>query len=125
MSLKETLVGANISQIHGEGASAAKVSYFKGNDPSQWKTNLATAELVNLGEVYEGIDLRLRAYGNNVEKLFTVKPGANPEQIKIRLDGIQPPESPFVKGEDRRPGGDVSTEKGVRGCQSMNTASLR
>ena len=82
-------MGGKIGEIRGEAPSATTVSYFKGNDPSQWKTNLATAELVNLGEVYEGIDLRLKAYGNNVEKLFTVKPGANPGQIKISLSGVK------------------------------------
>src|SRR3990167_8229674 len=94
LSLKETFIGAKISEVKGEGSSATKVSYFKGNDPSKWKNNISTYELVNLGEVYEGIGLRLKAYGNNVEKLFTVKPGANPEQIKIRLSGIRSPENP-------------------------------
>src|SRR3972149_9649394 len=44
---------------------------------------------VNLGEIYDGIELKLRAYGNNVEKLFCIKPGADPEQIKIRLSGLK------------------------------------
>ncbi len=96
--LKEEFVGEKINEIKGESQSVTKVNYFKGNDPSQWKTNVSTYELVNLGEVYEGIGLSLKAYGNNVEKLFYVKPGANPEQIKIRVDDIQPPESPLEKG---------------------------
>ncbi|MEK6737226.1 MAG: SBBP repeat-containing protein, partial [Planctomycetota bacterium] len=33
--------------------------------------------------------LRLKAYGNNVEKLFTVRPSANHETIRIRLAGAQ------------------------------------
>jgi len=43
--------------------------------------------MVNLGEVYKGIELSLKAYGDNVEKLFCVKPGASPEFIKVQLDG--------------------------------------
>ncbi|MDO8095059.1 MAG: SBBP repeat-containing protein, partial [Candidatus Brocadiales bacterium] len=54
-----------------------------------WKTNISTYDSVNLGEIYDGIELKLRAYGNNVEKLFCVKPGADPEQIKIRLSGAK------------------------------------
>ena len=59
---------------------------------------------MNLGEIYKGIELKLKAYGDNVEKLFCVKPGAGPEQIKISLSGIQPPEnppplSPSVRGD--------------------------
>ena len=97
--LKEEFIGAKISGIKGEGESLTKVSYFKGNDPSKWKSNISTYELVNLGEIYKGIELKLKAHGNNVEKLLYVKPGAVPEQIKIRLSGLQPPDSPFIKGE--------------------------
>ena len=94
IALNEEFVGARVSGIKGEGESVTNVSYFKGNDPSKWKTNIPTYEVVNLGEVYKGIELKLKAYGNNVEKLFCVKPGANPEQIKISLSGLQPSENP-------------------------------
>src|SRR3990167_1707261 len=99
VALKEQFVGAKTRTIQGEEKSVTKVSYFKGNDPSQWKTNISTYGVVSLGEVYDGIELKLKAYGNNVEKLFCVKPDANPDQIKISLSGIQPPESPFIKGD--------------------------
>ncbi|MDN3515832.1 MAG: SBBP repeat-containing protein [Candidatus Brocadia sp.] len=94
VALKEELVGAQVKAVLGEQPSITQVNYFKGNDPSGWKTNIPAYEFVMLGEVYEGIDLRLKAYGNNVEKLFTVKPGADPYQIKIRLSGVQLPENP-------------------------------
>ena len=48
---------------------------------------MTTYEVVSLGEVYQGIDLRLKAYGKNVEKIFTVKPGADPGAIKLKIDG--------------------------------------
>ena len=99
VAIKETLVGGRVQEITGNEKAATNVSYFKGKDPSQWKTNIPTYEAVSLGEVYDGIELKLKAYGNNVEKLFCVKSGADPEQIKIRLSGIQPPESPFIKGD--------------------------
>ena len=73
--------------ITGEQLSITKVNYFKGNDKSKWKTNVPTYDRVNLGEVYKGIELSLKAYGDNVEKLFCVKPGASPEFIKVQLDG--------------------------------------
>ena len=103
VALKEQFVGAKTRTIQGEEKSVTKVNYFKGNDSSKWKTNISTYDVVNLGEIYKGIELRLKAYGNNVEKLFCVKPDANPEQIKISLSGIQPsgnppPLSPSVRG---------------------------
>src|SRR3990167_6897815 len=89
VALKEQFVGAKTITIQGEEKSVTKVNYFKGNDPSKWKTNISTYDSVNLGEIYDGIELKLRAYGNNVEKLFCVKPGADAEQIKIRLNGLK------------------------------------
>src|SRR3989338_5844280 len=99
VAIKETLVGGRVQEITGNEKAVTKVSYFKGNDSSQWKTNISAYDVVSLGEVYDGIELKLKAYGSNVEKLFCIKPGANPEQIKISLSGIQPPESPFIKGD--------------------------
>ena len=108
VALKEELVGGKTGDISGEKISGAVVSYFKGNDPSKWKRGIATYEMVSLGEVYKGIALKLKAHGNNVEKLFYVKPGANPEQIRVSLSGLQPQEnppplSPSVRGTDGCP----------------------
>ncbi len=89
VTLKEQLVGGTIGEIKGGAESVATVNYFTGNDLSKWQSNISTYEIVDMGEVYEGIGLRLKAYGNNVEKLFTVKPDANHETIKIRLEGAQ------------------------------------
>ena len=59
------------------------------NDPSQWESNISTYDVVSLGEVYDGIELKLKAYGNNVEKLFCIKPDANPDQIQVNLSGVK------------------------------------
>lgn len=89
LALKEELYGGVVKDVKGEGKSITKVSYFIGKDPSKWKNNIPTYELVSLGEVYRNIDLRLKAYGNNVEKIFSIRPGANPEDIKVRLKGAK------------------------------------
>ncbi len=87
MALKEWFVGGKFQEVKGEGVSAIKAHSFRGNDPSGWKANVSTYETVCLGEVFPGIGLKLKAYGNNVEKLFFVKPGINPEVIRLGLDG--------------------------------------
>jgi len=111
VALKEQFVGAKVKTIQGEQPSVTKVNYFKGSDPEKWKTDISTYDMVNLGEIYKGIDLKLKAYGANVEKLFYVKPGADPDQIRISLSGTQPPESPFIKGDLTK----SPLEKGARG----------
>ena len=69
--------------VKGLEPSPTKVNYFKGNDQSKCKTNIPSYNSVSLGEIYKGIELTLKAYGKNVEKLFTVLPGSSPEVIKL------------------------------------------
>ncbi|MCD6255581.1 MAG: SBBP repeat-containing protein, partial [Deltaproteobacteria bacterium] len=87
--IRESLVGASISNIKGEEKAVTKVSCFKGKDPSKWRRNISTYNLISLGEVYKGIGVKVKAYGKNVEKLFYVKAGANPESIKIKIEGAK------------------------------------
>ncbi|HHT18370.1 MAG TPA: hypothetical protein GXZ72_02245, partial [Methanobacterium sp.] len=77
-----------IFQAKGEEPSNTVVSYFKGNNPDNWQTNLPTYNFVNLGELYPGITVKLRATGSNIEKLFFVNPGAHPDDIQIQMLGI-------------------------------------
>jgi hypothetical protein len=87
IALRETLVGRKPSLVRGEGQAVTRVSDFHGRDRSRWRSGLPTYNAVNLGEVYDGIELRLQARGNNVEKIFHVKPGARPGSIDLRIDG--------------------------------------
>jgi len=89
LTLKEKFVGGRVDVIKGEGKALTRVGYFKGNDPSKWKSNIPTYELVSLGEIYKGIELKLKACGNTVEKLFYVGATANPEDIKVKIEGAK------------------------------------
>jgi len=89
--LTETFVGANGQTIratpNGYRPTAAKVSYFIGNDDHQHQRVLNTFEGVNLGDVFPGINVQLRATGTNVEKIFTVAPRRDPRQIQLHVGG--------------------------------------
>ena len=89
MALREIFVGRKSAHVKGIMPSSAKVSYFIGKDKSRWRTNLPTYMEVSLGEIYQGIDLVLKARGDNVEKVFTVQPGSDPRKIRIRLEGAE------------------------------------
>jgi hypothetical protein len=71
----------------GIDPSPTKMSYFIGNDSDNWQSNLPTYNAVSLGEVYAGTSLSLKAHGDNVEKIFTVEPDANPDAIRVRVEG--------------------------------------
>jgi hypothetical protein len=85
--LRERLLGARRTAPEAAMWATAKVSYFVGNDPGQWKAGLSTWDAVSLGEPYAGIRMDLRAHGSSVEKIFTVAPGADPARIRLAVDG--------------------------------------
>lgn len=85
--LQEEFLNGKIHEIRGERKSVTVVNFFKGKDPLQWKCDIPTYEMVSLGEIYRGIELKLKAYGNTVEKLFYIRPDGNPESIQLKLNG--------------------------------------
>jgi hypothetical protein len=85
--LREKLVGANGLKPSGVDLAQTKVNYFIGNDKTKWKTNIPTYNSISLGEVYSGINFSLKAYGKTMEKVFTVQPGADPNAIKLKMEG--------------------------------------
>jgi hypothetical protein len=64
-----------------------KTSYFIGNNPSLWKTEIPSYKKVAYREIYPGIDLILYGNGNCLEYDFEVSPYADPTQIKMHIDG--------------------------------------
>jgi len=75
-------------KINGEVQSITKVNYFIGNNPEKWKSNVPTYQSLHMGEVWPGVQVKLKAHGNNVEKLFYIAPNADPATIRIQLAGI-------------------------------------
>ncbi len=93
-ALRETFVKIDIDtqkfgKISGEQPSQTKVNYFIGNNPQNRQNNISTYQTVSIGEVWDGINVKLNAYGNNIEKLFYVKPGVSQKKIKIKLQGAK------------------------------------
>ena len=87
-AVRMRLVGADSgSAIIGLQELPGKSSYFIGSDPEKWRTNLPTYARVRYQNVYPGIDLV--HYGNQRrwEHDFIVAPGADPDSIKVSLEG--------------------------------------
>jgi hypothetical protein len=87
--ISERWVGGKVQTITPEEELPTKVSYFIGNDPSKHKTNLPTYRYVSLGEVWSRIEVKLKATQKTVEKLFYVKPGADPSKIVVEVGGAE------------------------------------
>jgi hypothetical protein len=87
--ISERWVGGKVKAITPEEELPTKVSFFVGNDPSKHKTNLPTYRYVSLGEVWSGVEVKLKATQKTVEKLFYIKPGADPSKIVVQVDGAK------------------------------------
>jgi hypothetical protein len=87
--VSERWVDGKVQAIKGEEELGTKVSYFIGNDPSKHKSGLSTYRYVSLGEVWSGVEVKLKATQKTVERLFYVKPGADPSKIQVQLNGVK------------------------------------
>lgn len=73
--------------ISGKEPQAVRVNYFIGNDPAKWIRGVETYSRVLYSGVYEGVDLVFYGNDRHLEYDFTVAPGADPKEIRLRFGG--------------------------------------
>jgi hypothetical protein len=84
------LVGsAGNPRVQGIDALPGKVSYFRGRNVEQWKTQVPTFRQVRYSAVYPGIDLVYYGKHQQLEYDFIVAPGADPGSIELAFAGAQ------------------------------------
>ncbi len=77
-------IGANLTDIKTENQSITKYNFYKGNNPSNWHTNLKSYEAITYLNLYPSIDWRIESLQQTVKHSFILKPGSNPNNIKIK-----------------------------------------
>ena len=85
MIFSEKLGDGMLNTITPTQPAATSVSIFHGDDPRQWQHDLPGYPEISLGQVYPGVEVRLAAHGNSIEKLFYVAAEADPQNIKIKI----------------------------------------
>jgi len=86
-AVKLVFVGANQEVVpRGEDKQKAVFSYFKGPE-KDWKTGLRTYRNVVYENLWPGIDLVCKGTVNQLKYEFVVKPGADPDRIRLRYRG--------------------------------------
>jgi hypothetical protein len=84
------LTGANPStQIQGLDLLPGKSNYFIGSDASRWRLGVPTYAKVAYQNVYPGIDLIYYGNQRQLEYDFVVRPGADPQQIRLSMTGAE------------------------------------
>ncbi|PYX54791.1 MAG: hypothetical protein DMG76_20370, partial [Acidobacteria bacterium] len=86
--LRMKLVGANgKAEVMGQDELPGKSNYFIGNDPKKWHTNVCQFAKVRYGNVYPGVDLVYYGHQRELEYDFVLQPGANPQAIRLGIEG--------------------------------------
>lgn len=85
--VKEQFIGARSASVESMTASGTKVNYFGGSDKENWKSDMDTYQEVGYKNLYDHITLQLKAYGDNIEKVFLIEQGGDPGSIYIKVDG--------------------------------------
>ena len=75
--------------LEGADQNPGTSNYFIGNDPSRWRPNVPNYQRVLYRSLYPGIDLVFYGNSNGVEFDFNVAPGAQPEQIRLFIQGAK------------------------------------
>ena len=86
--IRERALGAAAARPRGMAPEPASVNFFVG-ERARWRSDVPAFALVDLGELYPGVRLSLRARGRNVEKVFHVAPGADAGRIRIAVEGVE------------------------------------
>lgn len=86
IKIKEKFADSSRLRIIGKQPVKTKVNFFKGNIPDKWVSDISCFKELEIGEIEKGIKLTLKALDNNIEKIFTVLPGAAADSIKVLLD---------------------------------------
>src|SRR5262249_24807680 len=85
----EVVGGNGSAPVSGVGRLPGVVNYFLGNDPNQWHTGIATYARVQYDDVYAGIDLVYYGNQRQLEYDFVVRPGADPNVIRLGFAGAE------------------------------------
>ncbi len=83
-----TFLNAGTPEISAEKADESYSNYFIGTDPSKWKSNVRSYQLVNYKALYQGIDMQVYSDAGVLKYDLIVQPGADPSQIQLQYTGV-------------------------------------
>jgi hypothetical protein len=74
--------------LAGEDRLEQQSNYLVGDDPAQWRTGIAHFARARYSGIYPGIDEVHYGEPGNLESDLIVAPGANPDAIRLAIDGV-------------------------------------
>jgi hypothetical protein len=77
------------AEIQAAQKLSSTTGLFFGNDPSKWRPDVPNYGRLEVPGLYRGVDLVYYGNAGELEYDLTVKPGADPRIIRLRLDGTR------------------------------------
>jgi hypothetical protein len=65
------------------------VNFFRGSDPTRWRTRVPTYAAVVYRDLYPGVDLRYEGVDGQIKGSYLVSPGADPSRIRWSYTGAR------------------------------------
>jgi hypothetical protein len=87
LAVRMTFVGAGVPVIVPENPLAGVSNYLVGSDPAQHRAGVPGFASVLYRSMYPGIDVRVREAGGVFEYDLLLAPGADLQQVRVRVDG--------------------------------------
>lgn len=75
------------TRLVAEERAPGDVNYFRGNDPSRWRTGIPRYSQLVYRNLWPGIDMRLRGDAGTLKYEFRVGPGFRVDDIQLEYDG--------------------------------------
>lgn len=87
-AFKLQFIGGQIASTKSLNESDVPTHYYLGDNPSNWKKNVHSAQSLELKELYKGVDVILSTIENGMKYDFVLAAGCEPDQIRYRFDGV-------------------------------------
>jgi hypothetical protein len=102
-------LGANNKvEYYSPYGAIEKANYFIGNDPKNWKQDVATYTSIVGKNLYDGVDVKYYSYGDKLKYDLLLKPGADPTKINLLYDGA---DNLFIKNRELHIVTSISTSR--------------
>jgi PKD repeat protein len=90
LNLRVDFKNCNLHPVFEErDVAKSKSNFFIGNDPSGWKSDIATFNTLVYNDLYRSIDLIYYNLSQGVKSDFIIKPNGDPSDITLKYSGIQ------------------------------------
>ncbi|NOY61661.1 MAG: hypothetical protein GXP10_00665, partial [Gammaproteobacteria bacterium] len=78
---------ASDSVFRGRDLLPTTSRYYRGSDPQQWVSDIASYRSVEYQQLYPGIDLLFYSRQGELEYDFVVAPGTDPNVVRLNIEG--------------------------------------